>query len=62
MLSTILIFTALYLLVGFIVSFIMDTFVRYYDSGEPFDSTTILLMMFFWPIGLTCFLKGFFNL
>ena len=62
---TIIAYISLYLLIGIMFSFIMDTLVNHYSNGFHFSEDTSftnkekIFNTLIWPIALFVFIKGF---
>jgi hypothetical protein len=59
MISSIFLFTGIYLITGIVSIFIIDTISKYYNCEEGFDSSDIMILIPFWPLAVVAFLRSF---
>lgn len=66
MLSTIFTFITIYLVIGFITAFAIDTYIRYYKTSEPYTFSEVMIVIPFWPFNvsvfITAFIKSYFDI
>jgi hypothetical protein len=66
MLSTIFTFITIYLVIGFITAYAIDTCIRYTKTSEPYTLSELLVVIPFWPFNVSVFIcaliKSYFDI